>query len=213
MDLLMFIFRLGVVFAIFGFIWGLIQLGILIISAGRTRSFLETYIIKAIQYVLLVDITFLICYDNIIDGLDYTSQLVFGAAILTLYFVGKLQRKQSKQRIFQVYSSMIPQRINSFHVGAEIAVIALAVIIFILFWTHPHWAINPISLWFQTTILDIEDTPIFGFIFQVIGFLFLLNIVMKVVNSVFMLLSGKAFIESKDKNQDDNHFDPYQEIK
>jgi len=214
MELLNFIFRLGVVFAIYGFIWSLINFGIILLGGGRKQSVFEVYIFKCIQYLLLVDITFLICYDNIITGLNYNSQLVFGVCILLLYFVGKLQRRQSKQIFLRFYSNVLPSSLNTFRFWAEVLVIAIAVGVFVLFWFQPTWAVNSLSLWFQESILDIEDTPIFGFIFQVIGFLFLVNILFKVINSLFMLLSGRAFVSNNNRSDDDDdHFDPYQEIK
>lgn len=214
MELLNFIFRLGVVFAIFGFIWGLINLGIRLLTIGRPRQVTEIYILKAVQYLLLVDVTFLICYNNEITGLDYTSQLVFGSIILFMYFIGKLQSGQNKQMMFKVYTNGMMQSDFGFNLKAEITVILLAIATFILFWFKPEFAVNPISGWFHDSILNIEDTPIFGFIFKVIGFFFLLNILLKVVNSVMMLLSGRAFDRPGDNQQnDDNHFDDFEEIK
>lgn len=214
MELLNFIFRLGVVFAIFGFIWGLINLGIRLLSVGRQRQTTEIYIVKAVQYLLLVDVTFLICYNNVIDGLDHTSQLVFGGIILLMYFIGKLQQRQNKQMMFKMYTNGIMQGDFGFNLKAEITVITLAIALFILFWFNPGYAENAISIWFRDSILNIEDTPIFGFIFKVIGFFFLLNILMKVVNSVLMLVSGRAFEKQNNNNRrnDDNHFDDYEEI-
>lgn len=214
MELLNFIFRLGVVFAIFGFIWGLINLGIRLLTIGRQRQVTEIYILKGVQYLLLVDVTFLICYNNEITGLDYTSQLVFGSIILSMYFIGKLQSGQNRQMMFKIYTNGMMQSDFGFNLKAEIAVITLAIATFILFWFKPEFAVNPISSWFHDSILNIEDTPIFGFIFKVIGFFFLLSILLKVVNSVMMLISGRAFDRSNDnKENDDNHFDDFEEIK
>ncbi len=219
MELLNFIFRLGVVFAIFGFIWGLINLGIRLLTIGRQRQTTEIYILKAVQYLLLVDVTFLICKNNDINGLDHTSQLVFGSIILLMYFIGKLQQRQNKQLLFQFYANGMARNTNfGFNLRAEIGVIALALAVFVLFWFKPEFAENALSGWFRDSILDIESTPIFGFIFKVIGFFFLLNILMKVVNSIMMLLSGRAFEKNDTNNPDrnnrnDNHFDDYEEIK
>lgn len=214
MELLNFIFRLGVVFAIFGFIWGLIQVGIRLLTIGRQRQTAEIYILKAVQYLLLVNVTFLICYDQNIQGLDVTSQLVFGSIILLMYFMGKFQNRKNKQQLFKLYTNGMLQSDFGFNVRAEIAVIVMSLAVFVLFWFYPQWAGNPVSLWFQSSILNIEDTPIFGFIFKVIGFFFLLNILIKVINSIMMLLSGRAFQNNQrsDNRKDDNHFDDFEEI-
>lgn len=216
MELLNFIFRLGVVFAIFGFIWGLINIGIRLISIGRERQTVEVYILKAVQYLLLVDVTFLICYNQDIQGLDYNSQLIFGTVILLMYFLGKFQQRKKKQLLFNVYTNGISRNEHWFNPRAEILVILIAISMFVLFWFKPEFAINPISLWFQESILEIEKTPIIGFIFKVIGFFFLINILSKVVNSFMMLLSGQAFAKRDDSNHDDTdntNFDDFEEIK
>lgn len=216
MELLNFIFRLGVVFAIFGFIWGLINIGIRLISIGRERQTVEVYILKAVQYLLLVDVTFLICYNQDIQGLDYNSQLIFGTVILLMYFLGKFQQRKKKQLLFNVYTNGISRNEHWFNPRAEIVVILIAISMFVLFWFKPEFAINPISLWFQESILEIEKTPIIGFIFKVIGFFFLINILSKVVNSFMMLLSGQAFAKRDDSNHDDTdntNFDDFEEIK
>lgn len=219
MELLNFIFRLGVVFAIFGFIWGLINIGIRLISIGRERQTVEVYILKAVQYLLLVDVTFLICYNQNTQGLDYNSQLIFGTGILLMYFLGKFQQRKKKQVLFSIYANGIGKTEHWFNPKAEISVILIAISMFILFWFKPELAINPISLWFQDSILGIEKTPIIGFIFKVIGFFFLINILSKVINSFMMLLSGQAFAKQDDSNRDDsnkddeNNFDHFEEIK
>lgn len=212
MDLLNFIFRLGVVFAIFGFIWGLINLGLRLFSMGRRRQIGEVYIVKAAQYLLLVNVTFLICYDQNIKGLDVNSQMIFGSMILLMYFVGKLQNNQNRQTFFKIYTNGALQNDFGFNLKAEIGVIILSIGLFIFFWFYPMYAENAISLWFQRAILNIEDTPIFGFVFKVIGFFFLINIIMKVINSITLLLSGRIFDNNSNNRQDDNHFDDYEEI-
>ena len=63
MELINLIFRLGVVFAIFAFIWFFISLGLKLLTGGIGRKALgEIYLIKGLQYFFLVNVTFLICY-------------------------------------------------------------------------------------------------------------------------------------------------------
>lgn len=104
-----------------------------------------------------------------------------------------------------------------FDVRYEIVVIALAVGIFTALIFFPQWAVNPISNWFLETILDIEDTPIFGFIFKVIGFFFMISIFMKVAQGFMTLLTGGGLVDRNNDNRNDDdsddHFDDYTEIK
>ena len=64
-----------------------------------------------------------------------------------------------------------------------------------------------------------ENTPIFGFIFKIIGFFFLLSIILKMLNSINFLINGKKNGDqnmSNDSNsqniESDNHFDDYEEV-
>lgn len=216
MELFQFIFRLGVVFAIFGFIWGLIDLIIMILSSGRQRQVREIYIVKAVKYFFLVDVTFLICMNGEFTGFNSTSQLVFGTIVLLMYFIGKLQNGQNKQKMFQMATNGIMRAQGAFNMRFEIGVIVFALTAFILFWFFPNYSENPLSLWFQDAIINIEDTPIFGFIFKVIGFFFLLNIIFKMVNAFLFLLSGKAFQQKtgNDDNDENNRsdFDSFEEV-
>lgn len=61
MELLNFIFRLGVLFAIYGFLWGIFEIGITLLRSGRPKTVFEEYFIKSVKYLFLVDVTFLFC--------------------------------------------------------------------------------------------------------------------------------------------------------
>lgn len=212
MELLNFIFRLGVVFAIYGFIWGLIELGLSLLSGGRQRQLVEFYIIKTVKYFFLVNVTFLICANGTFEDLNSQSQLVFGTIVLLMYFIGRLQNSQNRQVLFQVAANGILRNRSKFNFRAEVGVIVFALVIFLLFWKFPEYANNPLSKWFETSILEIEDTPIFGFIFKVIGFFFLISILMRMVNAFMFLISGRAFEKKKPENKDDSDFDSWEEV-
>lgn len=215
MELLNFIFRLGVVFAIYGFIWMLIELGLTLLSGGRERQLGEFYIIKAVKYFFLVNVTFLICANGTFRDFNTTSQLVFGTIVLLMYFIGRLQNSQNRQLLFQVAANGVLRNRSKFNFKAEVGVIVFALTMFILFWLFPSYANNPVSLWFEDSILNIEDTPIFGFIFKVIGFFFLLGILFRMVNSFMYLLSGKAFEkkqQSSNNQRDKDDFDSWEEV-
>lgn len=110
----------------------------------------------------------------------------------------------------------MPKQENTFHLKTEIAVIAIALSAFVLFWFYPAYASNPISIWFHESIINIEDTPVFGFIFKVVGFFFLLNLIFKMLGAITFILNGGRFggrtNSNNRNNQDDDHFDDYTEI-
>lgn len=224
MELLNFIFRLGVVFAIYGFLWGIFEIGYRIITSGRERTIGEVYLLRGIKYVFLADVTFLFCIDGGVSKMNYTNQLIIAGIVLLTYFLGKLQNNQNRLRMFKVFMNgrmQLPKQLTTFNMRAEVFVIALAVLIFTAFNFAPQYASNPISVWFYESITDIEDTPVFGFIFKVIGFFFLLNMISKMVNTIGFLLSGGKTpkspfdeLNNDDKDsKDDDDYDPWEEVK
>lgn len=218
MELLNFIFRLGVLFAIYGFIWGIFEIGISILSAGRKRTASEEYVIKAIKYIFLVDVTFLFCLDLEQENISIYN-LTMAGFVLLVYFMGKLQNKQNQMAMFQMMGNGgAPKMVNNFNIKAEIGVITLAIAAFVVFIFFPEFAKNPISIWFHESILNIEDTPIFGFIFKVIGFFFLVGMLVKMLNAFMYLLSGKPLVQASssfqrfDKKKKDDEFDDFEEL-
>jgi hypothetical protein len=134
-----------------------------------------------------------------------------------IYFTGKLQNRQNRSAIFKMAGNPMPAISNMFNLKAEIVVITGSILFFTAFVFFPDYAQNPISTWFYDSILDIESTPIFGFIFKIIGFFVLLSILFKLLNGFSYLLSGAPLVkvnrqfQSNSKN-DDNKFDDFEEI-
>ncbi|MDG1429066.1 MAG: hypothetical protein P8P87_09305 [Crocinitomicaceae bacterium] len=192
MEIFDFIFRLGVVFAIYGFLWGIFDLALRLLTAGRPRSVAETYILKAVKYFFLVDVAFLFCFDDKDLKLIVVNQVVIAGIVLLTYFIGKFKKSQNKSALFSLIGGRgLPQMPNSvFNLKLEIVLIIASLAIFTLFWFFPSYSTNPISRWFHESILNIEDTPFFGFIFKIIGFFFLISLLVKMMNGITFLLNG-----------------------
>lgn len=222
-DIINFIFRLGVVFAIFGFLWWLINLGLSLLRGGRRKTETEAYIIKFVRYLFLVDVTVMFCLNQSYGELSLNKSIIAGLVLL-MYFIGKLQNAQLRTNMVRFQGmgaeSLLQQFKPVFNIKLESLVISVSVIAFALLMVFPEYASNPISLWFYDSIIDIEDTPVFGFIFKVIGFFFMLSIFMKLAQGMLTLLSGgkigpppnsNRFDDDDSDNKDD--FDDYEEIK
>ena len=192
------------------------EIGIRLISAGRQRSLGEVYLIKAIKYFFLVDVTFLFCLDDNGSRMIVTEQLVFSGIILLTYFLGKLQNSQSRMAMFQMIGRGMPKmpQVAQFNLRAEIILIVLSLLIFAGFWFKPEWASNPMSLWFHESILDIEDTPVFGFIFKIVGFFFLLGLINKMVSAFTFLLNGGRTNNQRrpPRNDDQDDYIDFEEV-
>jgi len=216
LEILNIIFRLGVVFAIFGFIWGFFQLIYMLLRGRNTQNIGEAYLVKAIKYFFLVDVTFLFTMDS--NEIN-VNQLIITCLVLVAYFVGKLQNQQKKMMMFQMVSNGMRQDLNKFNLKAEIGVIVFAVLFFVGFIFFPEYAKNPLSIWFHQNILDIEKAAILGFIFKLFGFFFLVNIIMKMINAFTLLLSGAPIVQSSasttfqnENPKKEDEFDDYEEL-
>ena len=208
MSLLDFVFRLGVMFAIYGFLWGLIEIAFWMLSGGRNRSIPQVYLIKAIKYFFLVDVTFLFCFDGLSSKMVVVNQVIFAGIILLTYFIGKLQKNQNRSMLFKFAGRGLPmQQNNTFNMRLEVIIIALSLVIFAGFWFYPELSRNPISIWFKESIINIENTPVFGFIFKVIGFFFLLNLIFKMASAFSFLLNGGKTPGGPSNPRDDNSGD------
>ena len=216
-ELLDFIFRLGVIFAIYGFLRGIFELVFKIVSGTRQRSQMESYMIRGIKYILLALVTFVFCYQkDVNDSMNSTTQLILGGIVLLTYFIGKLQNQQNKNQMQRVMGMMMPNQgiSHAFNNKAEILIIAIAMGVFGMLILFTNYAYNDISKWFVASILDIENTAIIGFIFKVIGFFFLLNLLSKFMQGISFIL-GRNQLNKNTNNrnsQSDDQFDDYKEI-
>lgn len=213
MEILDFIFRLGVVFAIYGFLWGIFEIGIRLLMAGRQRSIGEVYLFKGIKYFFLVNVTFLFCIHESEADLFVLHQLIIAGIILLTYFLGKLQNSQNRMVMFQMMGRGLPNVPNAqFSLRGEIIVIVGSLLLFLGLYFYPEWASNTASKWFVDSIKNIDDTPVFGFVFKVIGFFFVVSIIARMINAFNFLLSGGKVKRSTRNNSDDDDFTDYEEI-
>ncbi len=193
------------------------------------QSIQEMYMIKMIKYFFLVETVFLFCLDDDYVNYDFTQLLVCGL-ILLMYFIGKIRKQQRRQLIFQAQNQNQPRMLqHGFNLKAEIIVISMAMLFFGFFIIYPEIAQNPISNWFQRSVISFQKSPL-GFIFNIVGFFFLLTIIFKMVNGIFFLALGRPLIQprvsfgsgnnnfgsqnqSSEEERKDDDFDDYEEVK
>jgi hypothetical protein len=215
MDLLNLIFRLGVLFAIYGFLWFFIELGLTFLRGGRQKTIGENYLIKSVKYLFLVNVTFLFCLDLNQNNVSFYNAMP-SAIVLVTYFIGKLQQQQQRLQFFGQINAQIPQ-MNDFNLKTEIILIVASIALFIGFLFFPQYASNNIANWFKSSILDIESTVIIGFIFKIIGFFFLVGMILKMINAINYIISGKPVVDIKtnfnsNSKKDEDKFDDFEEI-
>lgn len=207
MELINYTFKLGVVFAIFGFLWGIIQLGYMLLRAGKVKFEGEDYFVKIIKYFFLAEV--MIVFVNKVENSNI-NHLIVSTVLLLMYFVGKLQKQQNKVAMFQMAMNGMPKAETKFNLKAEIIVVIVSIFVFIGFSFFPRYTDNSISNWFYSNIVSIENTAIFGSIFKLIGFIIIINMFVKMLNVVSDLLTGKPLIQKKNpfnNNQKDESKD------
>ncbi len=223
MELINLVFRLGVVFAIFSFIWFFISLGLKILTGVlRSKPIGEVYFLKLIQYLFLVNVTFLICSTESYSSFNIENQIVLGGIILLIYFLGKLQNNQKKRKLIRLYTNGLQSKLaNQFNIKYEIIVLAVSLICYTSLYFYPDYSLMSFSISMKNAVMNIEDTPIFGFIFKVIGFFFMINVFSKLFKTILLLLTGQLFKQHSsqensgfdDHNNQDDKFDDFEEIK
>ncbi len=216
MQFIKLIFQLGVLFSIYGFLWFFIDLILKILVGGRSRTIGEIYLIKSVKYLFLVNVTFLFCLDNHEQNVSLNN-LLPSAIILLIYFMGKFQKKQEQLKFLESIGKEYIR--DMFNAKAEIAVIVLSFFLFITFLYFPQYAFNNVAIWFQKSIIHLETALFFGFVFKIIGFFFLLGMLLKMINAVLYILTGKPFMSissliTRGRNQTkEDKFDDFEELK
>lgn len=211
-------FRLGFVFGVFSFIWGIIRLAISFFRInGGDKTLVEEYSLKLIQYFFLTDVTFMFCVQDTTEIKILYNELIVSISFLLMYFIGKLQRRQKSMVVMKGFGTSFNGLKPKFDFNAEIGVIIFSIASFLIFLFKPEFAFNPISKWFYNNIIGIEEAPFFGWIFKIVGFFVLLGIINKLVNGVFFLLSGKPLVTSslntnEELKKDSNDFDDFEEV-
>lgn len=208
MEILYFIFRLGVVLAIFSFIWGLINLGLGILRGGIPLSYPAKLSLKAIQYFLIVNLVVLFSFQD--SDINVPNAIITGA-IISMYFLGKVQRMKMRFAIIQIQGRNFNQPEKP-KMGLEFGVIAFAMFFYVFLLFNFDYASNNVANWFYKSIVDIENTIFFGFIFKIIGFFFTVTIIIRMVNSINVLLTGGNKQNNNPDQENDNRFDDYEEV-
>jgi len=194
MEILKFIFVLGINFSIFGFIWGLMMLVVRMFQTpGRPRNQSLDYVLRIVKYFLLVSVTanFIahVQETDVAANLGMTNFIV-GTIVLALYLLGKLQNRAVMQALGN--HPMFARFANSIDPKVEIYLLIGSVGYFVACLMYPQMVDNNLVNWFTDSIITIYDTPVIGWIFKIIAFFFLINIIMRAANVIGRLMNGQS---------------------
>ncbi|MBK9591136.1 MAG: hypothetical protein IPO32_06420 [Crocinitomicaceae bacterium] len=229
MEILKFIFVLGINFSIFGFIWGLMMLVIRMFRApGQPANQGLDYTLRIVKYFLLVSVT--ANYIAKFQGSDLDTNvgltnLIVGTIVMTLYLLGKLQNRAvlsqlGQHPLFTRFANSVDPKVERFLLLGSIAYFVACLI-------YPQMVDNRLVNWFTDSIQNIYDTPIIGWIFSVIAFFFLISILLRAANVIGRLLNGQSItspgvktnfgnrqnrFDSTQSNNDTNGFADYEDV-
>lgn len=211
MDILTLIFRIGVILGIFTFLWGLIRLALVMLFPGFGRDILSAYFLRGVQYLFIVQTTLLFCFaDDTQLALGMDSIFITGL-ILLFYFVSKFQRRSTNRlQLIGLMGSGKNILAPLYKKKAELIVLILGILFFITFLIYSDFLFNPLTIWFKNTIIGIEQAPIFGFLFKIVGFFFVVNVLSKTIQALLLILQPK---KETMEERNENDFDDYEEIK
>ena len=216
MELITLLFRLGVLFAIYGFIWFFVDTFIRLITAGSQRNKIEYYLIKSAKYLFLVNVLVLFCLNKTKTEITFIN-IAPTLSIFCIYLIGRLQNDERKSMIqlsFFGKQTNNSDAKSNFNRRNEIVLIIGALIAFVVLVFNADYAKNNIAEWFYTSIIDIEETAIIGYIFKFIGVIFLISMIFKMIGAISYILNGGPMIDAKSriKNKKDDEFDDYEEV-
>ena len=197
MEVLKFIFILGINFSIFGFIWGLIMFVVRLFQAqGRGSNQSVDYVLRIVKYFMLVSVT--ANYIVTVEGGSATSKpatwhIVVGTLVMALYLLGKLQNRAILQQLGQ--HPLFSRFANAVDPKVERYLLLGSVAYFVACLLYPQMVSNRLVNWFTESIIGIYETPVIGWIFSIIAFFFLINIIMRAANVIGRLLNGQSLTD------------------
>ena len=208
MILLTLLFKLGVRFAIFNFIWFFLELLHKMLTGMRPQSIAEHYILKGLKYIILVGITFAYCLDFAKNEPIYVlnwQKLVPGGLILMLYLLGKFQKQE--EQIHFLAGFQMPLSKKPYARNLEILLLVLSAGLFTGLYFYPNLTEIGLLQWFESNIRSLEKAFLLGFIFQVLGLFFVLNVFFR----LFKAFLPKAPKQGPDQDQNDE-YTAYEEV-
>ncbi len=192
MDVLEFIFVLGINFSIFGFIWGIFMILFRMLQGNGPKKESIDYLLRIVKYFLLVSVT-----ANYISKFELTNgvsqggsfHVIVGVIVLALYLLGKLQNRTMLSQLAN--NPMFNRMISKIDPKVERFLLIGSLAYFVVCLTYPPLVDTAIVNWFTDSIINIYDTPFIGWVFSVIAFFFLINILIRASNVIGNLLSGR----------------------
>ncbi|HIP36604.1 MAG TPA: hypothetical protein EYG85_07095 [Crocinitomix sp.] len=213
MELLQFIFLLGINIVIFEFIWGVLNIfASILIGTIKLKYPQIDYVLRIIKYFLLVSVTarfVFVTSENQTLIHSENVKIILSSIVLGLYLIGKLQKREMFARFTMVNNSVLKGFVTYFDAKIERILVIGAMLLFIFCLIYPEFVNRPVINWFVSSIIDLSTTFFFGFIFKVIAFFFIINIFNRGAMIIGLLLQGKSLNSNKAKSPYNSPSNPF----
>ena len=212
LEILKFIFYLGIIYAIFGLLWGIINF--LYKSVREKPSKLEMILLRVLGYYFLASLTVIYVFDPFNLTNPNSGSFAFmslGGIVLYFYLISKMNKRKN---IITPFSNQKAQNVSEYDIKIEAILIGVTLLFYIVALLYPEIGNHALNDWFYMKIQLIYDTFILNFIFGLIGIAFLIQILVQGMNSSGMainLLTGKKTKTwSAQNSQVNNEYDDYE---
>jgi hypothetical protein len=216
MDYFRYIFYLGIVYVVFSLIWFFIAQGLkFLLKGGKEEQPWQGYFLKVIQYYFIASLTLLKAseYISTKPNLAQNAVVVYllGGVILYLYLYGKYERAKQFSGITSTISMLRGGQMKKISIEQKTKyvphIIGITIIFYLVALQMPTLVTNSLNNWFLVNINDFYDTILIKWILGIIGFFFMLGMIVKglsatgeLVQQVIGLLTGKPYVKKQPKN-------------
>jgi hypothetical protein len=120
--------------------------------------------------------------------------IVVGSIVMGLYLMGKLQNRAMMSQLAN--NPMFARFVSKIDPKVERFLLIGTLVYFVVCLWNPPMVNNGVTNWFTNAITGIYETPVIGWIFSIIAFFFLVNIIMRGANVLGNLLNGRSILET-----------------
>ena len=208
MEVLKYVFLLGIVYIVFAILWFFISSLPKFLTGAFKNNSVTSYIFKILQYYFLAALTALQTVSFISDnGIENTSipfYITLGAIVLFLYLAGKTDKAimsvqvQSAKGIIKLGGAL----------KYEPHIVGVSIIIYLLSFTSPTLVNNSFNVLLHKGILNFYDTFFIGFILSIVGFFFLFSMLSRgfkatgrLVEFINHVITGKPLSKREPEKQ------------
>ncbi len=210
--LVQYLFQLSLILVTFGFLWGIVKFLYSLVRLSSQRSVAESYSIILISYILLIDVVMLF-WDKVSQENRATAMWASGIFI-SVYFLNQFQGRRFSTQIFKLsFQGKKPFTVN-YHFPSEILIMLGSIAFFVFLSFNSSFALNGASKWFYSSIIGIDNAPVFGWIFKFVGafmFIFMVGGLPALFKSL-LTKQGNIVNHTEQQENRNDKFDSFEEM-